>query len=796
MSGFGTGNISGLTNGRKMPYAVNLTCDTGSFASGTARSEAWIRAGNPPSTPTGGIASIGTATSGTDTRHNNCMTAGIWRGALWEELYQFGASFTRGKYELYVNYYPMDYNELCIFTCWNNLMGDAAGELWTGVPRTLVVTAPTGIPVGTNAVTVSVTDNGSPGAGAYVCLWKGMETFIGGTTDANGTIELPVTITTGGALKLTVTKHDYRPVLRDITVTNPALFVAYQAHTVDDDNSGTSSGNDDGSASPTERIELPVQVRNFGTLTADAVTATLSSDDPYVSIPDDSETFGNIAAGASAWTQDDFDIQIAGVAPNGHTVYLDLDVACGSDVWRSLIAVPVVSADFVYDSMTLYGFGIQMDPGESGELSIRIRNEGDLIANGVTATLSSESPWVIVTDAAGSYGTIGIKGDAENTGDHYALSVLPACLPGHIASLRLVTQFNGAAFDTAMLAIQIGTVDSNDPTGPDAYGYYAFDNTDTGYEQTPVYAWVEIDPTHGGSGVSVGLTDYGDAQDDSETITLPFTFKYYGQNFTRATICSNGWIAMGSTYLTEYRNWNIPGAEAPANMIAPMWDDLYQSGNNKVYRWSDVMNHRFIVQWSRMINNNGGGTENFEVILYDPAFYPTATGDGIIVFQYDQFANTDWQQHYCTVGIENANRDDGVVYSYYNMYSNGASTVQSGRAIKFTTVEMTDPAVVPDPTAVPLRLGLSPCRPNPMGARADGTTLRLDLPRAMPVRLGVYDVDGRLVRTLLDGRLEAGSHALTWNGADAAGIPQGSGIYFVVLHADGERITRRVLRVR
>ena len=115
-----------------MPFAVNLTCDTGSFAGGTSRSEAWIRAGIAPSTPTGGIASIGTATLGTDTRYNNCMTVGIWRGALWEDLYEFGASFTRGKYELYVNYAQQDYNEMCTFTCWNNLMGDPAGELWTG----------------------------------------------------------------------------------------------------------------------------------------------------------------------------------------------------------------------------------------------------------------------------------------------------------------------------------------------------------------------------------------------------------------------------------------------------------------------------------------------------------------------------------------------------------------------------------------------------------------------------------------------------------------------------------------
>ena len=158
------------------------------------------------------------------------------------------------------------------------------------------------------------------------------------------------------------------PVLRDISVTSGRRASSrYQSHTLDDDASGTSSGNGDGAANPAERIELPVQVKNFGTQTASAVTGTLSSDDPYVTILDASETFGDIAAGASAWSADDFDIQIAGGAPDGHTVYLDLD--------RRLRHGGLALADrgpgrrrpiCTYDALTLYGFGTQIDPGRVG----------------------------------------------------------------------------------------------------------------------------------------------------------------------------------------------------------------------------------------------------------------------------------------------------------------------------------------------------------------------------------------------------------------------------------------------
>jgi len=108
MSGFDTDDIYDLQNGRKMPFAMISTCGTGSFAYGTCRSEAFMRAGLPPSTPTGGIASIGTATTGTHTRYNNCMTYGVWRGVYWDELPYFGAALTRGKLEIYANYSNWD----------------------------------------------------------------------------------------------------------------------------------------------------------------------------------------------------------------------------------------------------------------------------------------------------------------------------------------------------------------------------------------------------------------------------------------------------------------------------------------------------------------------------------------------------------------------------------------------------------------------------------------------------------------------------------------------------------------
>ncbi|MHB8080445.1 MAG: FlgD immunoglobulin-like domain containing protein [Candidatus Krumholzibacteriia bacterium] len=83
--------------------------------------------------------------------------------------------------------------------------------------------------------------------------------------------------------------------------------------------------------------------------------------------------------------------------------------------------------------------------------------------------------------------------------------------------------------------------------------------------------------------------------------------------------------------------------------------------------------------------------------------------------------------------------------------------------------------------------------PNPFNP---ATTIRFDLPAAGRVRLSVYDVAGRLVRTLVDNSLAEGPHEAVWDGRDASGRGVGAGSYFARLLAGGRRETVRMSLVR
>ncbi len=98
------------------------------------------------------------------------------------------------------------------------------------------------------------------------------------------------------------------------------------------------------------------------------------------------------------------------------------------------------------------------------------------------------------------------------------------------------------------------------------------------------------------------------------------------------------------------------------------------------------------------------------------------------------------------------------------------------------------------PGALPSAFALHGATPNPFNPR---TELRFDLPVPSRVTLSVYDVSGRLVRTLVaDEQLEAGSQARAWDGRDDAGRSLPAGAYLYRLRAGEFTQTRTMMLVK
>ncbi|PSQ85285.1 MAG: hypothetical protein BRD40_00460, partial [Bacteroidetes bacterium QS_1_65_9] len=90
--------------------------------------------------------------------------------------------------------------------------------------------------------------------------------------------------------------------------------------------------------------------------------------------------------------------------------------------------------------------------------------------------------------------------------------------------------------------------------------------------------------------------------------------------------------------------------------------------------------------------------------------------------------------------------------------------------------------------SVPEEFALKKPYPNPARGQA---TLAYALPEQSEVRITVYDVLGRRVATLVEGRKKAGTYRAT---LEASQLP--SGTYFARVRAEGFRQTRRLTVVR
>jgi hypothetical protein len=101
---------------------------------------------------------------------------------------------------------------------------------------------------------------------------------------------------------------------------------------------------------------------------------------------------------------------------------------------------------------------------------------------------------------------------------------------------------------------------------------------------------------------------------------------------------------------------------------------------------------------------------------------------------------------------------------------------------------------VTPPPLVPGTIALSPAAPNPSVGGAT-TLLAFAVPHAVQAHLALYDVRGRLVRTLFEGAAPAGRTAVAWDGTDASGRRAPAGAYFLRLSALGADVTEKLVRL-
>jgi hypothetical protein len=563
--------------------------------------------------------------------------------------------------------------------------------------------------------------------------------------------------------------------------------------TIDDAPPG---GNGDGVIGPGETINLPIWVRNLNGHPTLGVWGyfRLSIPDPNVTLIDTIKRFGNIATDDSAYTgSSGFKFSVSVACTNDYGLPFTLVCRDTFDsTWDNPLGLRVGTASLVGGSSIVHdpppggnGNG-RLDRGETADLEIGVSNIGGGNASNVTAHLISLDSRFQVLDSLGTYGDIRHDTTVFNSGDQYQVHAdftipIEFQIP---CSLRIFASGYSA---TRYVTIPCGVMMATDPIpdGPRTPAlYYAYDDVDTFYTAHPHFNWIETR----GRGTQLTLSD-----DQTVQVNLPTafgSFRYYGTSYNLISVCGNGFIMPGSFSVTGWTNAGLPTTTLAAPAICACWDDLYPPTGGGVWWYHDVTNHAFVVEWDSVAYYSPRTTfDKFQIVLFDSTLR-SYSNDNTFAYQY--MTASGYTSN--TVGNQNQSQTIGINALFDGAYHRACAPVIAGRAIRFTTDTVTT-ALAENPTPLTaLRLGLFAVN-NPF--RGAGS-IRFSLPAAAPVRLVVYDIGGRAIRSLLNTGnrpLEAGVYSARWDGCGEDGGKAANGVYFYRLETSLGTVARKAVKV-
>jgi hypothetical protein len=98
-----------------------------------------------------------------------------------------------------------------------------------------------------------------------------------------------------------------------------------------------------------------------------------------------------------------------------------------------------------------------------------------------------------------------------------------------------------------------------------------------------------------------------------------------------------------------------------------------------------------------------------------------------------------------------------------------------------------------NPIVNPVTYALSQNYPNPFNS---STRISYDIPMAGHVQVNIYNIEGRLIQTLVNGNADPGTHHVTWNGLNNNGAAVSTGVYLYSLQAGDFQAVKKMVYLK
>jgi hypothetical protein len=206
-----------------------------------------------------------------------------------------------------------------------------------------------------------------------------------------------------------------------------------------------------------ETVNLGIELSNVGLSQGTGVTATVSTQDPNITITTATVQYNDINGSYNGINPQYFALTIDPDCPNNHEVQMQLDVVDADGNWTYNFSFTVVKPSLqliatMLNDVTGDNDGV-MDPGEQVSLVLNLGNESGANTRDVQATLTCDSNWLTIAPATLNFGDIPAGGRLQKA---CSITVSNAATVGAAITYTLQVQSFGGMEQTFHFQSSIG----------------------------------------------------------------------------------------------------------------------------------------------------------------------------------------------------------------------------------------------------------------------------------------------------------------------------------------------------
>ena len=289
-----------------------------------------------------------------------------------------------------------------------NALGDVGLSAWFDEPFTPEIDCATTLPVGTNRIPVTVKDENGNGVYNFECrLFKGDELIAMTSTDENGVAELRfAAVNNNDVLDLYVTGMNGWPQHLELNFDNDnCAHVLFDSYTLNDP---------DGQVDFNESHSLNMTFRNVGNLSAYAVSAILTCEQPqYIDVTNGFTDFLIVNAYGTTTRENAFAFTVSNDVPDQFVATFTLTCTDEIDTWVSQFEIPINAPDFgpitaVLEEVEGNGNG-HADTGETITLHFTGKNTGHSLSPNTFFGVFCSAPEIIFDQNQFSVGDLAVE---------------------------------------------------------------------------------------------------------------------------------------------------------------------------------------------------------------------------------------------------------------------------------------------------------------------------------------------------------------------------------------------------